>query len=47
MVSNGNINGPIQVSTDEYLKLLTERELNRKSSKMRGDRATLGCRTRK
>jgi len=47
MVSNGNIYGPIQVSTDAYLKILTEREINRESSKMRGDRDTLGCRTRK
>jgi len=47
MVSNGNIYGPIQVSTDAYLKILTERELNRESSKMRRDRDTLGCHTRK
>jgi len=46
MVSTGNIYGPIQVSTDAYLKILTERELNRESSKMRRDRDTLGCRTR-
>jgi len=38
MVSNGNIYGPIQVSTDAYLEILTERELNRESSKMHGDR---------
>jgi hypothetical protein len=47
MVSNGNIYGPIQVSTNAYSKILTERELNRESSTMRGDRDTLGCRTRK
>jgi len=47
MVSNGTIYGPIQVSTDAYLKILTEQELHRESSKRRGDRDTLGCRTRK
>jgi len=29
--------GPIRVSTDEYLKILTEQELNRESSKLRGE----------
>jgi len=29
--------GPIRVSTDEYLKILTEQELNRESSTMRGE----------
>jgi len=33
----GNINGPIRVSTDEYLKILTEQELNRERSKIRGE----------
>jgi hypothetical protein len=47
MVSNGNIYGPIQVSTDAYLKILTERERNCENSTMRPDRDTLDCRTRK
>jgi hypothetical protein len=47
MVSNGNIYGPIQVSTEAYLKILTERELNCKGSKIRRDTDTLGCHTRK
>jgi hypothetical protein len=46
MVSNENIYGLIQVSTDAYLKILTERELDCESSKMRGDRDALGCRSR-
>jgi len=47
MVSNENIYGPIQVSTDAYLKIMTEQELNPQSSKMHGDSDTPGCRTRK
>jgi hypothetical protein len=31
----GNIYDPIQVSTDEYLKILTEQDFNRESSKTR------------
>jgi len=37
VLRTGNIYGPIRVSTDEYLKILTEQELNRESSKMRGE----------
>jgi hypothetical protein len=33
----GNIYGPIRVSTDEYLKILTEQERNKERSKMRGE----------
>jgi hypothetical protein len=33
----GNKYGPIQVSADEYLKILTEQELHRESSTMRGE----------
>jgi len=47
LVSNENIYSPIWVSTDAYLKILTEQELNRQSSEIRGDRDTLCCRTRK
>jgi len=47
MVSNENIYGTIQVSTDAYLRILTEQELNRASSKMRRDRHTLACHTTK
>jgi hypothetical protein len=47
LVSNENIYGPIQISTDAYLKILTEQEVNRESSKIRGDRDTLCCCTRK
>jgi len=32
-----NIYGPIRVSTDEDLNVLTEQELNRERSKMRGE----------
>jgi len=41
-----NIYGPIRVSTDAYIKILTAQELNRESSEMRGDRNTLCCCTR-
>ena len=37
MLKTRNKYGPIQVSTDKYLKILTEQELNRESSKMRGE----------
>jgi hypothetical protein len=37
VLRTGNIYGPIWVSTDNYLKILTEQELNRESYKMCGE----------
>jgi len=38
VLRTGNIYDPIPVSTDEYLKIQTEQELNRESSKMAGEK---------
>ena len=43
MLKTRNKYGPIWVSTDEYLKILTEQELNRESCKMRGEVILLSC----
>ena len=45
VLRTGNIYGLIWITMDEYLKVLTEHELNGVSSKMRRDRVNLSCHT--